>query len=68
MLENVFENVLIILKKLLCRTHVGNALGWSPFNEIAEINSRFLVKKGLHQGGLPMHIIELSALLQEGLT
>ena len=38
------------------------------FNEMAEINSRFLVKKGLHQGGLPMHIIELSALLQDGLT
>ena len=52
------------LKKLLCRTHVGNTL----FNEIAEINSRFLVKKSLHQGGLPVNILELSALLQEGFT
>ena len=38
------------------------------FNKIAEINSRFLVKKGLRQGGLPVNISELSALLQEGLT
>ena len=35
---------------------------------MAEINSRFLVKKGLHQGGLPVNILELSAILQEGLT
>ena len=38
------------------------------FNEIAEIDSRPLVKKGLHQGDLPVNISELSALLQEGLT
>ena len=31
LLENVFENVLIIQKKLLCRTHVGKTLRWSPF-------------------------------------
>ena len=38
------------------------------FNEIAEINSRFLVEKGLHQEGLPVNVLELLALLQEGLT
>ena len=39
------------------------------FNEIAEINSRPLVKKDLlHQVGLPVNISELSALLQEDLT
>ena len=33
------------------------------------MNSRPLMKKkGLHQGGLPVNILELSALLQEGLT
>ena len=37
------------------------------FNEIAEINSRPLAGKGLHQGGLPVNILELSALPQEGL-
>ena len=37
------------------------------FNEIADINSKSLVKKVLHQGGLPVNILELSALLQEGL-
>ena len=42
--------------------------GGSLFNEIAEINSRPLVKKGLHQGGLPVNILQLSAFLQEGLT
>ena len=38
------------------------------FNEMTETNSRFLVKKGLHQGGLPVNMLELSAILQEGLT
>ena len=32
------------------------------------IDSRPLGKKGLYQGGLPVNILELSALLQEGLT
>ena len=38
------------------------------FNEIAEIDSGPLVEKGLHQGGLPMNILELSALPLEDLT
>ena len=40
------------------------------FNEIAGINSRLasLVKKSLHQRYLPLNTLELSALLQEGLT
>ena len=38
------------------------------FNEIVETNSRPLVKKGLHQGGVSVNILELSALLQEDLT
>ena len=39
------------------------------FNEIAGINSRpgTSAKKSLHQGGLPVNMLELSALLQEGL-
>ena len=68
LLKNVFENALIIKKKVLCRTHVGTLCVGVLFNEIAKINSGPLVKKGLHQGGLPVNIIELSALLQEGLT
>ena len=40
------------------------------FNEIAGINSRpgTSAKKSLHQGCLPVNILELSALLQEGRT
>ena len=38
------------------------------FNEIAGIDSGPLVEKGLHQGGLPLNILELSALPLEGLT
>ena len=40
------------------------------FNEIAGISSRLasLVKKSLHQRHLSLNILELSALLQEGLT
>ena len=39
------------------------------FNEIAGTNSRpgTSSKKSLHQGGLPVNMLELSALLQEGL-
>ena len=42
----------------------------SLFNEIAGINFRLasLVKKSFHQRHLPVNILELSALLQEGLT
>ena len=42
----------------------------SVFNEIAGINSRLasLKKKNLHQRHLPLNILELSALLQEGVT
>ena len=42
----------------------------SVFNEIAWINSRLtcLMKKSLHQRHLPLNILELSALLQEGVT
>ena len=39
-------------------------------NEIAGINSRLtsLMKKSLHERHLLLHILELSALLQEGVT
>ena len=39
-------------------------------NEIAWIDSKpvTLAKKGLHQRGLPVNILELPLLLQEGLT
>ena len=50
------------MKKPLC---------WNPFfNEIAGINARlaFLVKNSLPQKYLLMNILELSVLLQEGLT
>ena len=42
----------------------------SVFNEIAGINSRLasLMKKSLHQKHLLLNILELSALLQEGVT
>ena len=42
----------------------------SVFNEIAEINSRLasLMIKGLNQKHLLLNILELSALLQEGVT
>ena len=42
----------------------------SVFNEIARINPRLasLVKKSVHQRHLPLKLLELSALLQEGLT
>ena len=44
--------------------------GGGLFNEIAGISSRTatLAKKGLHQGGLAVNILEFSLLLQEGLT
>ena len=38
------------------------------FNEVADINLRPLVKTALYQGGLPVNLLELSALLHEGLT
>ena len=40
------------------------------FNETAGINSRLpsLTKKSLHQRHLNLNILELSALLQEGVT
>ena len=50
---------------------MGKSLPWSPlFNEIAGINFRLasLVKKSLQQRHLPVNILELLALLQEGLT
>ena len=42
----------------------------SLFNEIAVLNSRLasLVKKSPHQRHLTVNILELSALLEEGLT
>ena len=42
----------------------------SFFNEIAGMNSRpaTSVKKSLHQGCLPVNILELSELLQKGLA
>ena len=68
LLENVFENVLIIQKSCCAESMHETLCVGVLFNKIAETNSRFLVKKGLHQGGLPVNISELSALLQEGLT
>ena len=51
---------------------MGQLLCWraSLFKEIAGINSRLVsfVKKLLRQRHLPVNILELSALLQEGLT
>ena len=51
---------------------------WKCFDDLKKLES-FLMKlqrytldykwkKGLHQGGLPVNILKLSALLQEGLT
>ena len=74
-MENVFqrylaENFSMILKELLRRTHVEKALCGVLFNKIAGMNSRpaASVKKSLRQGGLPVNILELSELLQEGLA
>ena len=50
---------------------MGKPLYWSPFlNEIAGIKSRLasLVKKSLPQRHLPVNILILLALVQEGLT
>ena len=58
------SNTLLLNKVATYRLETGGVL----FNEITEINSRPLVKKGLHQGGLPRNILELSAFLQDGLT
>ena len=58
------SNTLLLNKVATYRLGTSGVL----FNEIAEVKSRPLVKKGLHQGGLPVNILELSALLQEGLT
>ena len=59
----------------LRRVTVKNPYGKTPvleflFNEIAGINSRLasLVKKSPYQRHVPVNILELSALLQEGLT
>ena len=61
---------IFLLKTLLLNKVATYTLGTGAafFNKIAEINSRPLVEKGLHQRGLPMNILELSALPQEGLT
>ena len=60
------------LKRVIVKNPYENPhVCWSPFfNEIAGINSGLasLVKKSLHQRHLPVNILELSALLQEGLT
>ena len=42
----------------------------SVFNEIAGINSKLasFMKKSLHKRHLPLNMLELSALLQEGVT
>ena len=58
------SNTLLLNKVATYRLGTGGVL----FNEIAEINSRPLVEKGLRQGGLPVNILELSAPPQEGLT
>ena len=59
-----FDNLKKAAVQNPCRKH--SALE-SFFNEIAEINFRPLVKKGLHQWGLPVNVLKLSAFLQEGL-
>ena len=58
------------LKFTVKSSHGKTSVLESLFNEIAEINSRFasLVKKSLHQRHLPVNTLELSALIQEGLT
>ena len=56
--------MLLLNKVAAYRLGTGGLL----FNEIAEVNSRPLVEKRLHQGGLPVNILELSAVPQEGLT
>ena len=68
MLENVF---LDNLKRVTVKNPYGKtSVLESVFNEITGINSRLasLVKKSLHQRHLPLNLLELSALLQEGLT
>ena len=54
------------MKNLYAKTSVLE----SVFNEIAGINSRLasLMKKSLDQKHLLLNILELSALLQEGVT
>ena len=68
MLENAFlDNV----KRVTVKNPYGKtSVLESVFNEITGINSRLasLLKKSLHQRHLPLNILELSALLQEGLT
>ena len=61
---NIFVKHVVLNKVAACGLETGGVL----FSEIADINCRPLVKKGLHQGGLPVNILKLSALLQEGLT
>ena len=59
------------LKKVTVKNpYEKTSVSESLFNEIARINSRIasLVKKSLHQRHLPVNILELSALLQVGLT
>ena len=56
--------MLLLNKVATYRLGTGGVL----FNEIAEINSRSLMEKGLHQGCLPVNILELLAITQEGIT
>ena len=58
------SKTLLLNKVATYRLGTGGVL----FNEIADINSGPLVEKGLHQGGLPVNILELSAFPQESLT
>ena len=65
------ENFPIYLKMVTLKNPYGNtSVLESLFKEIAGINSRLasFVKKRLHRRHLPVNILELSALLQEGLT
>ena len=57
------SNTLLLNKVVAYRLGTGELL----FNEIAKINSRLLVEKGLHQGGLPVNILELSAVPRKAL-
>ena len=57
------SNTLLLNKVATYRLVTGGIL----FNEVAEVNSRPLVKKGLRQGGLPVNILKLSALLRKAL-
>ena len=66
-LATLSENV---LQRYLVENFPKTSALESLLNKITAINSKLasLVKKSPHQRHLPVNILELSALLQEGLT